>query len=49
MSFWKRAGCQKESKALEKSMVARIVQEPSLGLLTLILLEWKNQFGKSFI
>ena len=33
MSLWKRVGCQTESKALEKSIVDRIVQEPSLGLL----------------
>ena len=33
MSLLKRAGCQTESKALEKSIVDRIVQEPSLGLL----------------
>ena len=33
MSLWKRAGCQTESKALEKSIVERIVQEPGLGLL----------------
>ena len=33
MSLWKRAGCQTESKALEKSMVDRIVREPGLGLL----------------
>ena len=29
--LWKRAGCQ--SKALEKSIVARIIREPGLGLL----------------
>ena len=34
MSLWKRAGCQTESKALEKSIVDRIVREPGLGLLT---------------
>ena len=33
MSLWKRAGCQTESKALEKSIVDRIVREPGLGLL----------------
>ena len=33
ISFWKRAGCQTESKALEKSIVERIVREPGLGLL----------------
>ena len=33
MSIWKKAGCQTESKAFEKSMVERIVQEPGLGLL----------------
>ena len=32
MSFWKRAICQTESKALEKSIEARIVPEPSLDL-----------------
>ena len=32
-SLWKRVGCQIESKALEKSIVDRIVREPSLGLL----------------
>ena len=32
MSLWKRAGCQTESKALEKSIVERIVREPGLGL-----------------
>ena len=31
--LWKRAGCQTESKALEKSIVDRIVREPGLGLL----------------
>ena len=35
MSLWKRAGCQTESKAFEKSIVARIVREPTLGLLNL--------------
>ena len=29
MSLWKRAGCQTESKALEKSIVERIVREPA--------------------
>ena len=33
MSLWKREGCQTESKALEKSIVDRIVREPGLGLL----------------
>ena len=33
MSLWKRAGCQTESNAFEKSIVERIVWEPSLGLL----------------
>ena len=33
MSLWKRAECQTESKALEKSIVERIVQESGLGLL----------------
>ena len=33
MSLWKRSGCQTESKALEKSIVDRIVREPGLGLL----------------
>ena len=33
MSLWKRAGCQIESNALEKSIVERIVREPGLGLL----------------
>ena len=31
--LWKRAGCRTESKALEKSIVDRIVREPGLGLL----------------
>ena len=31
--FMVRAECQTESKALEKSIVARIVREPGLGLL----------------
>ena len=31
-NMWKRAGCQTESKALEKSIVDRIVREPGLGL-----------------
>ena len=31
ISLWKRAGCQTESKALEKS-VDRIVREPNPGL-----------------
>ena len=33
ISLWKRAGCQTESKALEKSIVNRIVREHGLGLL----------------
>ena len=33
MSLWKRAGCQTESKAFEKSIVERIVLELGLGLL----------------
>ena len=33
MSLWKRAGCHTDSKAFEKSIVARIVREPGLGLL----------------
>ena len=33
MSLWKRAECKTESKALEKSIVERIVREPGLGLL----------------
>ena len=33
MGLWKRAGCQTESKALEKSIVETIVREPGLGLL----------------
>ena len=32
MNLWKRAGCQTESKALEKSRVERIVRETGLGL-----------------
>ena len=32
MSLWQRAGCQTESKALEKSIVERIVREPGLGV-----------------
>ena len=32
-NFLGKAGCQKESKALEKSIVSRIVREPGLGLL----------------
>ena len=35
MSLWKRAGCQTETKAFEKSIVERIVRDPCLGLLTL--------------
>ena len=35
MSLWKRAGCQTELKALEKSIVERIAREPGLGLLNL--------------
>ena len=35
MSFWKKAGCQTESKALEKSIVERVVREVGLGLLNL--------------
>ena len=34
MSLWKRARCQTESKANEKSIVGRIVRKPGLGLLT---------------
>ena len=33
MSLCKRAGYQTESKALEKSIVYMMVQEPGLGLL----------------
>ena len=33
MSLWKRAGCQTESKALDKLIVDRIVRDPGLGLL----------------
>ena len=33
MSLWKRVGCQTETKALEKLIVERIIQETSLGLL----------------
>ena len=33
ISLWKRVGCQTESKAFEKSIVATIVREPGLGLL----------------
>ena len=33
MSSWKRTGCQTESKAFEKSIVKRIVQDLGLGLL----------------
>ena len=33
ISLWKRVGCQTESKTVEKSIIARIVEEPSLGLL----------------
>ena len=33
MSLGKKVGCQTESKAFEKSIVERIVQEPGLGLL----------------
>ena len=32
ISLWKRAGCQTESKALEKSIVERIVRESDLVL-----------------
>ena len=32
ISLRKRAGCQAEWKALEKSIVARIVREPGMGL-----------------
>ena len=35
MSLSKRAGCLTESKALEKSIVDRIVRDPGLGLLNL--------------
>ena len=31
MSLWKRAGCETESKAFEKSIVKRIIRDPSLG------------------
>ena len=34
MSLWKRAGCQTESEALEKSIVERIIRELGLGLLS---------------
>ena len=33
ISLCKRAGCQKKPKPLEKSIVARIVQEPGLDSL----------------
>ena len=35
MSLWKRAGCQTESKAFEKSIVAGTIGEPTQGLLNL--------------
>ena len=31
--LWKRAGCQTESTAFEKSILVKIVRQPSLGLL----------------
>ena len=37
MTLWKRAGYQTKSKALEKSIVERIVQEPVLGEKELVL------------
>ena len=42
MSLWKRAGCQTESKALEKSIVDRIVREPGLGLLNPSEMDWER-------
>ena len=33
MSLWKCVQCQIQSKALEKSILERIVREPGLGLL----------------
>ena len=42
ISLWKREGCQTESKALEKSIVARIVQEPGLGLLNPSEMDWER-------
>ena len=39
--LWKRVGCQTESKALEKSIIARITRELGLGLLT--HLKWTEQ------
>ena len=33
MSLWEKTGCQTESKALEKSIVERIVREFGLNLL----------------
>ena len=38
-----RAECQTELKALEKSIVARIVREPDLGLLNPSILTKKEQ------
>ena len=43
MSSWKKAGwCLTEWKALEKSIVARIVREPELGLLNPSEINWKR-------
>ena len=42
MSLWKRAGCQTESKAFEKSIVDRIVREPGLGLLNPSKMDWER-------
>ena len=42
ISLWKRAGCQTEWKALDKSIVDRIVQGPDLGLLNPSKMDWER-------
>ena len=39
MNLSERPECQTESKALEKSIVARIVREPDVGLLNLSVMD----------
>ena len=42
MSLWKSVGSQTESKALEKSIVEKIVREPGLGFLNPLEMDRKR-------
>ena len=43
MSLSTRVGCQTELKALEKSIVARIIREPGLGLLSSSEMDYEDK------